>query len=118
MAKGISDEDMERIEEMYDYRIPQYVRIISKSKIQIRVSQWEGARPRWVTITPKDVINYYRQDNPYGCSGMSGIRTLSDFSTDWRTVDHLAKEALAIFKIINRPALEREGRKHGMGLRR
>lgn len=117
MAKGISEDNMERLEEVYDYRIPQYVRIISKSKIQIRACVWEGARPRWVTITPKDVINYYRQDNPYGCSGMSGIRTISDFSTDWRMVDGMAKEAFAIFKIINRPALEREGRKHGMELR-
>lgn len=113
----ISEEKMEKLEAMYDYEVPRYVRILSDKKIQIRVAQWEGVKPRWVTITPKDVIEYYRRDNKYGCAGMSGIRTIADFSTDWRTVDAIAKEALEIFKIINRPALEREGRKHGMGMR-
>ncbi len=107
----------EELMEMYDFDVPKYLKVLSKNRIQIRAGQWEGAPTKWITITPKDVINYYRQDNPMGCAGMSGARTLAGFTTDWRMVDNMAKESLEIFKRINRPALVKEGKMHGMELK-
>lgn len=115
--KYLSDVEWEKIEEMYDYEIPQYLKIVNKNKIQIKASPWEGAKVSWITITPKDVINYYKPTNPMGASGMSGARTLAGFSTDWRMVDNMAKESLEIFKVINKEALQKEGKKFGMELR-
>lgn len=110
----MKEELLEQIEELYDYDTPQYLRILSKNRIQIKAGQWEGSPTHWITITPKNVVLYY-----YFEAGniTSGIRTLSTFSSDWRMVDNMAKECLEIFKIINNKALENEGNKFGMVLK-
>jgi len=116
-VKKPTEDIWEKLENLYIDGVPDYLKIVSKNKIKIRAEAWEGAGLRWITITPKDVINYYRQDNPSGCAGMSGARTLGSFTTDWRMVDNMAKESLEVFKIINRKTLEKEGKKFGMELK-
>ena len=113
----LNDQEFELLDDLYGGEIPSYLKIISKNIIKIKAEIWEGAGIKWIKIIPKDVINYYRQDNSMGCSGMSGCRTLSTFTTDWRMVDNMAKECLEIFKLINREALEKEGKKYEMELK-
>jgi hypothetical protein len=110
----ITDEMYDKIERMYNYDVPPYLTLHNKNKISITASQYEGAGAQNVVITPADVIEYYRSQ-----AGIlsSGIRTLAGFSTDWRMVDNMAKEALEIFKIINPEALRKEARKYGMELK-
>ena len=112
----ITEKQYQQIDEMYNYEYPEYLKILSKSRIQIRACKWEGDISKWITITVKDVVNYYNQGNPMGCGGMSGCRALSNFTSDWRMIDNMAKECLEIFKIINRKSLEKEGEKLGMTL--
>ena len=112
----VTDEQWEQVDEFYSYEFPKYLDIKNKNLIVIKTEQWEGAGLKKIKVTPKDVINYYRQDNSMGCSSLSGCRTLSTFTTDWRMVDSMAKECLEIFKIINREALAKEGKKFGMEL--
>ena len=113
----ITDEQFQELEEMYCDGIPEYINVVSKNIIKIRAEQWEGAGVNWIKITPENVIDYYKQNNPMGCAGMSGCRTLGSFTTDWRMVDNMAKECLEIFKLINREALVNEGKKFGMELK-
>lgn len=113
----ITDEQFEQVEEIYDHEVPSYLKIVSKNIIKIKAGQYEGAAIKWIKITPKDVINYYKQDNSMGCAGMSGCRTLSTFTTDWRMVDNMAKECLEIFKLINKETLQKEGKEFGMELK-
>jgi len=114
-----STEDIwEKLDSLYTEGIPKYLKVVSKNKIQIKAGEWEGAPVRWITVTPKDVIDYYRPNRRMGASEiMSGARTLAGFTTDWRMVDNMAKESLEIFKILNRSALEKEGKKYGMELK-
>ena len=113
-SSEITEAEWFRIDQAYNDEFPEYLQIINRNKIKMRASVWEGAPAKWITITPKDVINYYYKD---ARNISSGIRTLSTFSTDWRMVDNMAKEALEVFKIINREALEEEGHKYGMELK-
>ncbi len=110
----MKEELLDKIEELYDYDTPQYLRILSKNRIQIKAGQWEGSPTNWITITIKDIIKYYHNE---AGNITSGIRSLSTFSTDWRMVDGMAKECLEIFKVINIKALEKEGNKFGMVLK-
>ena len=112
----LTNQQWEEIDELYNFKIPEYLEIEDSNLIVINTEQWEGAGLKKIKVTPKDVIDYYRQDNSMGCNGMSGCRTLSTFTTDWRMVDGIAKECLEIFKIINREALAKEGKKFGMEL--
>ena len=113
----ITNEQLEQIDEFYNYETPEYLEIKNKNKIIIKASAWEGDEIKEIIITPQDVVYYYRQDNNMGCSSMSGCRTLSNFTTDWRMVDNIAKECLEIFKIINKESLNKEGKKFGMELK-
>jgi len=110
----ITDAEQEKLDSMYPDGQPEYLNIVDKSKIKIRAGQYEGAPVKWHTVTPRDVVVYYSAD---ARNISSGIRTLGTFSTDWRMVDNMAKESLEIFKIINRPALNREAKKHEMSLK-
>lgn len=113
----ITDENFEKVEQMYEYDLPKYIDIVSENIIKIKAEQYEGAGLNWIKVTVKDVINYFRQDNSMGCAGMSGCRTLSTFTTDWRMVDGMAQECLSIFKLINKDGLSIEGKKFGMELK-
>lgn len=108
---------LERVERLYGGELPDYLEIRDTDTLVIRAAPYEGAPVQEVTISPRDVVTYYRQDNPRGCAGMSGCRTLATFTTDWRTVDAMAREAMAIYRVLNREALEQEGSRYGMRLR-
>jgi len=104
----------EKILDLYGGEIPNYLKIVSKNKIKIRAEVWEGAGAKWITITPKDVIKYYATQAGNICSG---IRCIAGFCSDWRMVDNMAKEALEIFKTINKPALRKYAKQYGMELK-
>ena len=112
-----SDEQLEQIACAYDGELPSYLMIHSIDRISIRAAAYEGAPVREVAITPSSLVAYYRADNPLGCAGLSGCRELAGFTADWRTVDAMAREALTIFKILNRRALEQEAARYGLRLR-
>jgi hypothetical protein len=108
----ITDID-EKLNDFYEDRIPAYVKGAGKSYITIMTgNDWEGD-PFPLKITIKDVIAYYYKD---ARNISSGIRTLAGFNSDWRGIDALASECLAWFKLVNREALAREGKKYGMEL--
>lgn len=90
--------------------VPEYLEIRNKNKIIIKAEEWEGAGIKKVEITPEDIIRYYKTQ----AGGMSGVRTLAGFSTDWRMVDNMAKESLEIFKIINPERLRTLAKRQGM----
>ena len=113
----LTAEQMQKIDELYNYHLPKYLVIKGRNRIEIKASVWEGAPVKKLIITPEDVVHYYRQDNPLGCASMSGVRRISGFTTDWRMVDNIAKEALEIFKITDPEALRKEGAKFGMELK-
>ena len=117
-VKKSTEDVWEKLENLYTDGIPDYLKIVSKNRIKIKAEVWEGAGAKWITITPKDVIDYYRPNRRMGASElMSGARTLAGFTTDWRMVDNMAKESLEIFKVLNREALKKEGKKYGMELK-
>ena len=102
----------EVLETFYQGEIPGYIKSAGKTYITIQISDWSGSQALKITLA--DVIEYYATQER---NIVSGIRTLAGHSGDWRPIDHLAAEALEWFKYINRPMLEREGRKHGMTLK-
>ena len=61
-----------------------------------------------------DVVRYYATDAQ---NITSGCRSIAGITGDWRPIDYLAQDCLEYFKQVNRPALEREGRKYGMTLK-
>jgi len=106
-------EDMrEQLQDLYGNEVPEYLDIVNKNRIRIKVEDWRGRR--WIEITPKDVIEYY---DTQARNITSGVRNLAGHLGDWRNIDALAKESLEIFKITSRPELERLGKKRGMTLR-
>jgi len=113
-AGNVDADHAEELYKLYGGSIPSYLNIVNKNKITIRAEQWEGAGAKEITITPKDVVDYYHTE---ARNITSGARSLAGFAGDWRMVDGMAKEALEVFKILNKPALEREAKKHGMELK-
>ena len=104
----------EQLQSFYGNEVPDYVKSAGKSYITIMTgNDWEGD-PSPLKITVKDVIAYYYKD---ARDILSGCRTLAGFSSDWRGIDRLAKECLEWFKLVNREALAREGKKYGMELK-
>jgi hypothetical protein len=100
--------------------LPEYIKIISPTKVKVKAGmEWKGYK--WHTISVKDIVSYYYRTKGGARDIMSGIRYIgkgkNEIAGDWRNIDYLAKEILGIFKEINRPALEKEGRKYGMELR-
>lgn len=113
-AGKVDAQHAEELYRLYGGSIPSYLNIINKDKIKIRAEQWEGAGAKEITITPKDVVDYYHTE---ARNITSGVRSLAGFAGDWRMVDGMAKEALEVFKILNKPALDREAKKRGMELK-
>lgn len=106
-----SGELMSQVEDAFG-EVPAYLDIVNKNLIKINVADWQGERE--VEITPEDVIEYY---DTQARNITSGVRKLGSEVGDWRNIDALAKESLEVFKIINRPALEKLGKKRGMTLK-
>lgn len=98
---------------MYDGDVPEYIRGAGKTFIKIAYSGILDEQSV-VTVRVEDVIHYYAHD---ARNITSGCRSLAGIHGDWRPVDNLAKACLEYFKRVNRPALEREGKKFGMTLR-
>ena len=113
MAK-IKFDAWRELTKFWDDNIPDYVDKVNKNLYTIKASTWEGGEAGLVKITPENLIEYYHTE---ARNITSGVRTLAGFSGDWRQVDGMAKEALEWFKLVNRPALVREGKKYGMTLR-
>ena len=119
---SVGDEELEAVENYFDGEIPAYLRIVDKNHLKIRTGGWANYNGRllsegdmvWLLVSVKDVIFYYYRD---ARNITSGIRTLAGYSGDWRGVDGMAKMCLEVFKIISRPALEKESQKFGMELR-
>jgi hypothetical protein len=78
----------------------------------IYVTLWKDDKHR---VTPKDVIEYYAYE---ARNLSSGCRTLAGIIGDWRPIDALAKQCLNIYKVLKRPELQKEARKHGMELKK
>jgi hypothetical protein len=102
-CKMLTSEQYNEIDKMYDYEIPEYIKVMGKTYITILVSDMITDKPTRLKITVKDVVRYYATQAPY--------------YGDWRMIDNLASECLAYFKIINRPMLQRESKKYGMELK-
>ena len=96
---------------MEDYfELPDCIRIKNKSRIQIMVSDWEDAKGAWRDVTVKDVIKYFRYEAP----SFNSCRTLSNITGDWRMIDSIAEDCLAVFKGINNDKLRRIRRQYGI----
>jgi hypothetical protein len=115
MAKYPLDwgKNLERLDEAYTDGQPEWIKEIHPNYLVIMVADWTE-KPKKLKVTVADVIKYYHGD---ARNITSGMRSLAGFAGDWRNIDALAKECLEIFKIINRPALEKEGKKFGMELK-
>ena len=74
----------------------------------------DPADARTVRIRIRDVVRYYATDAQ---NITSGCRSIAGIVGDWRPIDYLAQDCLEYFKQVNRPGLEREGRKYGMTLK-
>lgn len=95
----ISEQQIEQIEKLYDYEIPEYIEIVSPNKIRIQTDQsfLRGTNDNWHDVNFNDIVRYFS----YEVNSMSGLRTLGTISGDWRNIDELAKQCIEIFKIIN-----------------
>ena len=112
VTKSITQEQWEQVDRMFDDNTPEYLDIVSRNLIKITISDWQGSKE--ISVKPKDIIDYYHTD---ARNITSGIRTLAGHSGDWRPINEMAELLLAIFKIINLPALERESKKYSMELK-
>ena len=103
----------QKYENMANCELPEYIRAKNINVLVIETgNEWQGKKKHNVSI--EDVIHYYFKD---ARNITSGVRSLGTIVGDWRPVDRLAKECLEIFKIINKTALKRAGRKCGMELK-
>lgn len=102
------------LEDFYQGDVPQYVRKAGKTFLTIRASMWEGAEPHEIKIRLQDCLRYYAVD---ARNITSGCRSIAGFTTDWRTIDAIAKEALEWFKQVNVKALRALCKQYGMTAR-
>ena len=109
---NVTDEQWSQVDGLFGDGLPEYFTKVSKNSISVKVSDWSGSKT--IKVTPAEIVRYFHSD---ARNISSGIRTLGGWSGDWRPVDELAQEILAVYKIINRPALEREAKKYGMELK-
>jgi len=91
------------LEEFYQENVPDYVLEGCKSYVEIRVSDWRGEQD--LRITPKDVVEYYREQ---AGNITSGCRVIAGYAGDWRPIDRLAKECLEWFKLVDIEPLKRD----------
>ena len=104
-----------------EIELPEYMRWIpryqGRERLQVRAGfDWDSPRRlgvKWHTISVADVVKHYATD----ARSFSTIRSLGNIVGDWRPIANLAQEVLDVFKIVARPALEREGEKYGMSLK-
>lgn len=105
-------ETREQLQDLFGQEVPEYLDIVNKNLVRIKVSDWQGTR--WVELTPEDIVEYY---DTQARNITSGVRKLGSELGDWRNIDALAKETLEIFKIINKSALKKAGKERGMTLK-
>lgn len=114
----ITEEHLGKLERLYNGTIPEYMGIQSTELITIRAAMYEGAPVEEVRLTPRDVVQYYLRDDEVGARGFSGCRTLGSFTTDWRMVDNMAREAMEVFKVLDREGLMKAAEAYGDELHR
>jgi len=90
----ITQQQFQKIEEFYDFDVPQYLQVITKYRVRITIEDFRGSSKHDVTF--KNVIDYFSNGH-----GFSGLRQLGDVSGDWRQIDELARQCIEIFKILN-----------------
>lgn len=117
MSSDDLESRLEQVERLYGGDLPQYLSIQSKDQITIRAAQYEGATVQDIVLTPKEVVRYYFRQDELGAGGFSGCRQLASFVTDWRMVDTMAREALAVFRALNREGLLEAAAEYGDDLR-
>lgn len=106
-----------RLERLYGGELPAYLTIHNKDHITIRAAQYEGADVQDIDLTPLEVVRYYVRPDELGAGGFSGIRHIAGFSSDWRLVDHIARESMTIFRLINEEGLKQAASEYGDRLR-
>jgi hypothetical protein len=95
---------IEKIENLYwEHLIPEYLHI-TNGVVKINVDGKQHS------IKAVDVAKYYA----YQANSMSGIRKIGSIVGDWRPIDEIASEMLAIFKILSPDRLRREAKKLGL----
>jgi len=69
------------LEKLYGGQIPDYIVSADRNQLTIMIADFQGSRD--LTITPRDVAEYYA-----GQAGdvQSGLRTLAGHSGDWRQI--------------------------------
>lgn len=110
----MKDAMFELLEDFYNGDVPQYVTKAGKTFITIRAGMWEGDEPRDIKIRLQDVLKYFTVD---ARNITSGCRSIAGFTTDWRTIDAIAKESLEWFKTVNVQALRTMCKRYGMTAR-
>lgn len=99
-----------KVYEAYYGDPPDYLRRVTREKIIIKVDGgWEGVDEHIVTVA--DVAEYYAHE---AGNLLSGCRKLGAIVGDWRPIDRMAKECLAIFKCVNLKGIRRESLKLGL----
>jgi len=99
-----------KVYDLYYDGSPEYLRRATREKVIIRVDGgWQGVDEHIVTIA--DVARYYAHE---AGNLLSGCRKLGAIVGDWRPVDRLAEECLAIFKCVNLEGMRRESRRLGL----
>lgn len=102
-----------KFESITGAELPDYIKAKNINVLIVRAgADWKGYKNHNISIA--DVIYYYYHD---ARNITSGLRGLGNIKGDWRNIDYLAKECLEVFKVINRTALERTGKKFGMELK-
>ncbi len=103
MKMTITEDRQQAVDEMYPEGTPEYLRILSKYKIQIHAARRLG-EPVWNNITVSDLIDYFSDE----VGSMSGGRTFAGIFGDWRPINALAAECFSVFKAINPKAITKE----------
>jgi len=99
-----------KVYDLYYDGPPEYLRRVTREKVIIKVDGgWQGVDEHTVTIV--DVARYYAHE---AGNLLSGCRKLGAIVGDWRPVDRLAEECLAIFKCVNLEEMRRASRKLGL----
>lgn len=83
--------------------LPPAIDIVNKNLILCKV---DGT---WEEFTPETVARYYGVE----CNSGSGYRSLGGVGGDWRMIEAIASDLLAVFKRINIDGLQKEARGYG-----
>jgi len=96
---------LEQIEKLFDYDIPEYLKIKNTNRIAIKTDS------KFKDITIDDVISYFKYD---ARNISSGMRSIGNITGDWRPIDELAQMCLSIFKVLNIKRLKKTALQSGL----